>query len=86
LAHLEVRLARDKRDIKCLQKLRYEIFFGQGRAVGNPAARLTRRDKDHFDRICDHMMVVDRSLQWINGRSPVGTYRLLQQEFAEEHS
>jgi L-ornithine Nalpha-acyltransferase len=84
---LEVSLARHKRDIKRLQKLRYEIFFGHGRAVGNLATRLTRRDKDHFDGICDHLMVVDRSRrQWITGGSSVvGTYRLLRQDIAEEH-
>ena len=87
LGHLEVSLARNKRDIRCLQKLRYEIFFGHGRAVGNLATRLTRRDKDHFDSICDHLMVVDRSRrQWITGGSSVvGTYRLLRQDIAEDH-
>jgi putative hemolysin len=87
IGHLEVSLARDERDIKRLQKLRYEIFYRHGRAVGNLATRLTRRDKDYFDRICDHLMVVDRSRrQWTAGGPPViGTYRLLLQEVAEKH-
>jgi L-ornithine Nalpha-acyltransferase len=87
LGHLEVSLARDERDIKRLQKLRYEIFYGHGRAVGNLATRLTRRDKDYFDEICDHLMVVDRSRwQWTAGRpSVIGTYRLLRQDVAEKH-
>ena len=50
-------------------------------------ARLTRRDKEHFDGICDHLMVIDRSRrQWTASRpSVIGTYRLLRQEVAERH-
>src|SRR5579885_3252622 len=82
LGHLEVGLARDERDIKRLQKLRYEIFYQHGRASGNLATRLTRRDKDYFDRICDHLMVVDRSRRQLSagGSTVIGTYRLLRQE------
>jgi putative hemolysin len=87
LGHLEVGLARDKRDIKRLQKLRYEIFYGHGPAVGNLATRLMRRDKDYFDKICDHLMIVDcNRRQRIAGGSPViGTYRMLRQDVAEKH-
>lgn len=87
LGCLEVSLARDERDIKRLQKLRYEIFYGRGRAICNLASRLTRRDKDHFDGICDHLMVIDRSRrQWSASRpSVIGTYRLLRQDVAEKH-
>lgn len=87
LGHLEVSLARDEQDIKRLQKLRYEIFYGHGRAVGNFATRLRRRDKDDFDKICDHLMVVDCTRRrWIaGGSSVVGTYRLLRQDVAEKH-
>jgi putative hemolysin len=87
LGHLEVSLTRDERDIRRLQQLRYEIFFGHGRAAADFATRLTRRDKDYFDGICDHLMVVDRSRrQWTTGGSSViGTYRLLRQDVAEKH-
>ena len=87
LGCLEVSLTRDKRDIKRLQKLRYEIFYGHGRAICNLASRITRRDKDYFDGICDHLMVIDRSRrQWSASRpSVIGTYRLLRQDVAEKH-
>jgi putative hemolysin len=87
IGRLEVSLARDKRDIKCLQKLRYEIFYEHGPAVADIVTRLKRRDVDDFDKICDHLMVVDRSRPQLfsSGSSPIGTYRLLRQEVADKH-
>jgi putative hemolysin len=86
IGQLEVSLTRDKRDVKRLQKLRYQVFYEHGRAVADLATWFMRRDKDYFDDICDHLMVVDRSRQSTVGRSPViGTYRLLRQNVAERH-
>jgi L-ornithine Nalpha-acyltransferase len=84
---LELRLTRDQRDVRRLQKLRYHVFYKHGLAVADMTARFTRRDRDPFDRICDHLMVVDRSeRRLITGRLPViGTYRLLRQDTAEKH-
>jgi L-ornithine Nalpha-acyltransferase len=87
IGQLEVSLTRDKRDLKRLQKLRYQVFYENGRAVADIATRLTRRDKDNFDSICDHLMVVDRARpRSTEGGSPViGTYRLLRQDVADRH-
>ncbi len=65
---LEISLARNKEDIKRVQKLRYEVFYKHGAAVADVLSRLTRRDQDDFDSICDHLMVVDQSgLQSLSG-------------------
>ncbi|HEY0233796.1 MAG TPA: GNAT family N-acyltransferase, partial [Afipia sp.] len=56
---LEVRLAEKKGDIKRAQKLRYKVFYKDGTAIADAATMLARRDKDTFDKICDHLMVVD---------------------------
>jgi putative hemolysin len=86
IGQLEVSLTRDKRDVKRLQKLRYQVFYEHGRGVADLVTWFMRRDKDYFDDICDHLMVVDRSRQSTAGRSPViGTYRLLRQNVAERH-
>lgn len=84
---LEISLARSKRDLKRVQRLRYEVFYKHGPAIADVLGYLTRRDFDDFDAICDHLMVVDRSQrQPPNGEAPVvGTYRLLGQEVAAEH-
>lgn len=80
---MEVRLATTRREIKQAQRLRYRVFFEEMSAAPNPAARLSRRDMDAFDAICDHLLVLDHSGP--AGPRVVGTYRLLRQEVAERH-
>ena len=84
---LEVRLAQDKRDVKRAQKLRYKVFYKDGSAIADAATMLARRDKDAFDNICDHLLVVDHAAKpTLSGRQPVvGTYRLLRHEAAIRH-
>jgi putative hemolysin len=82
-----VRLAHEKRDVKRAQKLRYRVFYKNGTAIADATTMLARRDKDAFDRICDHLLVIDHAAKpSIGGRQPVvGTYRLLRQEVAANH-
>src|SRR4029453_16942324 len=69
---LEVRLTCHKRDVRRLQRLRYRVFFKYGGAVADIATRITRRDRDLFDSICDHLMVLEHSAEAaeIDWRSP----------------
>ncbi len=84
---LEVRLAQSKSDVKRAQKLRYKVFYKDGNAIADAATMLAQRDKDAFDRICDHLLVIDHAAKpSLSGKQPVvGTYRLLQQNIAEHH-
>jgi L-ornithine Nalpha-acyltransferase len=84
---LEVRLAQDKRDVKRAQKLRYKVFYKNGTAIADATTMLARRDKDAFDKICDHLLVVDHAAKpTLSGRQPVvGTYRLLRHEAAMQN-
>lgn len=84
---LEVRLAQSKSDVRRAQKLRYKVFYKDGNAIADAATMLARRDKDAFDKICDHLMVIDHAAKpSLSGKQPVvGTYRLLQQTIAEHH-
>lgn len=88
LGPLEVRLAQEKRDVKRAQKLRYRVFYKDGTAIADAATMLARRDKDDFDKICDHLMVIDHAAKpSLSGKQPVvGTYRLLGQDVAMAHS
>ncbi len=81
---LEARIATSKKEIKRAQRLRYRVFFEEGGAIPDPAARFLRRDLCPFDRVSDHLVVVDESLRERDG-SPrlVGAYRLLRQDIAE---
>lgn len=86
---LEVHLARTARDVRQAQKLRYEVFYEEMSAVPDVAARFARRDRDAFDAICDHLLVLDfDAAKPVFGRPRprvVGTYRLLRQEIARRH-
>jgi putative hemolysin len=87
LGALEVRLARARHDVKRAQKLRYRVFYKNGTAIADAATLLARRDKDAFDKICDHLMVLDHAAKpSIRGKQPVvGTYRLLRQDVAQRN-
>jgi L-ornithine Nalpha-acyltransferase len=88
---LEVRLAGTRKEIKRAQKLRYKVFYRDGHAIADAATMLARRDKDAFDKICDHLLVIDHDAMHpvkahLRRKPPVvGTYRLLPQEAAERH-
>lgn len=94
LGSLEVRLARSRADVRAAQRLRYRVFFEEMSAVPSVGAKLRRRDEDPYDRLCDHLLVVDRAppcastaRSWRQRRTPpiVGTYRILRQHVAERH-
>jgi putative hemolysin len=82
LGTLEVRLARSGEEVKQAQRLRYRVFYEEMSAVANVRAMFSGRDRDPFDRICDHLLVLDHGS--VNGPEIVGTYRLLRQEVAEK--
>lgn len=85
---LEVRLARTRKEIQQAQKLRYKVFYRDGRAIADAATMLAQRDKDGFDKICDHLLVLDHAApaKVTQLRKPpvVGTYRLLGQAAAAQ--
>jgi putative hemolysin len=87
IGSLEVRLARGKGEIKRAQRLRYKVFYKNGTAIADAATMLAQRDKDAFDKICDHLMVIDHAAKpSLSGKQPVvGTYRLLRHEMAMRH-
>jgi putative hemolysin len=83
---LEARLATSKRDVRKAQKLRHRVFFEEGGATPDPTARLIRRDVCRFDRVSDHLIVVDKTETHRDGTpGVVGVYRLLRQDMAERN-
>lgn len=89
LGTLEVRLARTRGEIKRAQQLRYAVFYEEMNAEADPFAMATRRDRDRYDAICDHLLVLDSNVAAKRFRksrpSIVATYRLLRQEVAEQN-
>jgi putative hemolysin len=83
---LEIRLATRARDVRLAQKLRFRVFYDEMSATPNPVTYLSKRDIDLYDGICDHLIVIDRSLSKARSRfGVVGTYRLLRQDLAAAH-
>jgi putative hemolysin len=84
LGKLEVRLARSFDEVKRAQRLRYQVFYEEMAAVANRWALISRRDHDAYDRLCDHLLVLDHGGEEGEAFEPriVGTYRLLRQEVA----
>ena len=83
IGSLELRLATTKKEIRKAQKLRYRVFFEEGGALADPTARLIRRDICPFDRVCDHLIVLDHATAGRGGSAKVvGAYRLLRQDVA----
>ncbi len=84
---LEVRQAKSKGEIKRAQRLRYNVFYKEGGAVADAKTLLSRRDKDAFDKLCSHLVVVDHDASATKpGKQPVvGTYRLLDHDVAVRH-
>jgi L-ornithine Nalpha-acyltransferase len=88
IGSLEVRLAHSAKEVKAAQRLRYEVFYEEMSAAADVKTLVSRRDSDSFDRLCDHLLVVDHggSQSDVRPRSRVvGTYRLLRQDVAERN-
>lgn len=89
IGDLEVRMARSRSEIKRAQELRYDVFYEELSAIPDALAAKSHRDADPFDAICDHLLVVDKSVPhnqrrpWSRKPRVVGTYRLLSQDMAE---
>lgn len=79
----EVRLTRSPDDITAAQRLRYQVFYEEMAAEPSPEMARLGLDFDQFDRLCDHLMVFDRTRP--EGEQAVGTYRLLRRSVAEMH-
>lgn len=80
--NLGVRIANTPDEIDAALALRYRIFFEEMGATPDPATRRNKRDRDDFDTVADHLLVVDHEI----GPGPegvVGTYRLIQQAGAD---
>ena len=82
---LEARLALGKKEVRRAQKLRYRVFFEEGGAVPDPNARVIGRDICRYDRVCDHLIVVDTTLGQCGSPEVVGACRLLRQDVAERN-
>lgn len=89
IGSLEVRLARSVGEVKKAQTLRYHVFYEEMSAIADALTLASGRDRDAFDAICDHMLVLDHDVPAKPFRKAkpriVGCYRLLRRDVAERH-
>src|SRR4051812_6988850 len=89
IGSLEVRLARSAKEVKKAQRLRFQVFYEEMSAIPDAVSMFSRRDRDAYDAICDHLLVLDHNVPAAPFRKAkprvVGTYRLLRQGVAEAH-
>ena len=79
--NLGVRLALDGAEVDAVQALRYRVFYEEMGAHPDAATAGTRRDRDDFDAVADHLLVVDHD-RGEGADSVVGTYRLIRRPAA----
>jgi putative hemolysin len=81
--NLGVRLAVTAAELDAVQALRYRVFYQEMGARADAPTTHSQRDRDDFDAVADHLLVVDHD----RGEGPesvVGTYRLIRRQGAEK--
>ncbi len=80
--YLQIRIARDERDLLAAQRLRYEVFVEELGGTGALVDHARRLERDEFDPVFDHLVLVDTRRDPETLSHVVGVYRLLTGESA----
>jgi putative hemolysin len=75
--NLGVRIATSSAEVDAVQALRFRVFHEEMGATIDPTSAVDRRDRDSYDAVADHLLVIDHAI----GPGPegvVGTYRLIR--------
>lgn len=72
-----LRLAQDDRDLRAAQRLRYRVFVEELGANGPLVDHAERLERDDFDSIFDHLLLIDTRRDAGTLEDVVGVYRLL---------
>lgn len=75
-----LRLARDDRDLRAAQRLRYEVFVAELGGTGPLVDHDQRLERDDFDPYFDHLLLIDERRDPADLQDVVGVYRLLTSE------
>ena len=80
----EIRLARDNTDLMAAQRLRYRVFVEELGGDGPLVDHEARLERDEFDPIVDHLVLIDTRRDASQLDHVVGVYRLLPGDRAAE--
>ena len=72
-----LRLARDLRDLRAAQHLRYQVFVRELGAAGPLVDHSAELERDEFDPHVDHLLLIDNRADPATLADVVGVYRLL---------
>ncbi|EEW26775.1 GNAT family N-acetyltransferase [Rhodobacter ferrooxidans] len=75
--HYVLRLARDGRDLAAAQRLRYTVFIEELGGDGPLVDHAARLERDAFDPLFDHLLLIDARRDPAALEDVVGVYRLL---------
>jgi putative hemolysin len=79
-AAFTLRLARDDRDLRAAQRLRYEVFVAELGGSGPLVDHQARLERDDFDPFFDHLLLIDERRDSATLQDVVGVYRLLSSD------
>jgi len=79
VGNLGVRIATSEAEVDAVQALRYRVFYAEMGARADAATERSRRDRDAYDAVADHLLVVDHALG-CGAEGVVGTYRLIRRD------
>ncbi len=83
LGSLGVRVATTAAELEAAQALRYRVFYEEMGAHPDPETARTKRDRDMFDAVADHLLVIDHDIG-PGAEGVVGTYRLIRRAAAAQ--
>lgn len=77
-----IKLASNEREIAAAQRLRFQMFYEERQIQPDGPQAFFKRDFDHFDPFCDHLIVISKTGN-ATDLNVVGTYRLLKENQAK---
>lgn len=84
-AYLKVRLARSDADLRAAERLRYRVFVEELGGDGPLVDHEGRFERDAFDPVFEHLVLVDTRKDDASLEHVVGVYRLLTGARAAKH-
>ncbi len=82
----DVHIARDDEEVAAAQRLRYRVFVEEMGAPAAGADHEMRLEKDRYDKVFDHLILIDRARRPADPLNRVvGVYRLLPSDRAARH-
>ncbi|MTH77274.1 GNAT family N-acetyltransferase [Paracoccus aestuariivivens] len=82
-SYLETRLASTEKDLLSAQRLRYRVFVEELGGDGDLVDHQNRFERDEFDEVVDHLVLIDNRRSEADLDHVVGVYRLLPGDRAE---